>query len=149
MRFFIFLFLSILFINATDLSKEAFNAYKNKNYKKAYNLWDKACKKDDFKSCNNEAMLVYLKAVDLNLDQSKAIRILENVLKKDKNNTKVMFNLGMMYYNGYFDKKLKKAFIKRKEALEIFEKCMKLGNEDCKKEYKFITSSYDANQTKK
>ena len=131
MIFFIFSF-------ASNLYQEAFNAYKNKDYKRAYLLWEKLCKKGDIKSCNNEAMLIYLKAVKIDENQAKAVSILKNLLKKNPSNTTIMYNLGMMYYNGYFDRIKQKVYIKRKDAFKLFEKCAKLGDKRCKLEYNAI-----------
>ena len=136
-KFYLMLVLSI-FSFASNLSQEAFNAYKNKNYKKAYMLWDTLCKKGNIKACNNEAMLIYLKAIKLNENQAKAISVLKNLLKKDPSNTTIMYNLGIMYYNGYFDRVKQKVYLKRKDAFKLFGKCAKLGDKRCKLEYNAI-----------
>jgi TPR repeat protein len=149
--FFVFL-TSFLFLSATNINninKSAINAYKNGNYKLAYKLWNKACQKGNLAACNNEAMLIYLKATKLNENQAKAVKILSNSLKKDNNNTTIMYNLATMYFNGYFDKKNQKIIFKRKDALKLFKKCMNLGDKRCKKEYNYIIKNFDINATKK
>jgi len=128
----------LVFSFASNLSQVAINAYNNKNYKKAYLLWSKICKKGSIKACNNEAMLIYTKAIQLNENQAKAISILNNILKKHPKNTNIIYNLAIMYYKGYFDKKNNNIIVKRKDALKLFKKCAKLGDKRCEVEYNTI-----------
>ena len=142
-RFFCIFIMSFLFLNASALSNKALKAYQNKDYKLAYKLWDKSCQKGKLASCNNEAMLIYLKATKLNENQAKAVKILNYALKKDSNNTTLMYNLATMYFNGYFDKNNQKIVVKRKDALKLFKKCMDLGDKRCKKQYNYIIKNFD------
>jgi len=131
-----------------DLNKKAINYYKQGDFNKSLSIWDKLCKKGNITACNNEAFVIYNKSVLLNKNQSEAIKILENVLKKHPNNSSIMYNLAVMYWFGYVEQGEKKATLDRKKAVKLLEKAIKLGNKSAKVFYDKLSEKFDLNATK-
>ena len=137
--------LNIVFLYSFTL-KDANNFYKDKDYKKAYEIYKQLAKKGNLTAANNLAFMYYY-GIGTQLDQKKAVNILEHLLKKNPNNPNIMYNLAVMYYKGYFDNNTLSIIVKRKDAKKLFKKSMELGNKNA--EYMYNKLFQDINATKK
>jgi len=141
-----FLLISLLLF-ASNLEKVN-KMYVNHNYKEAYKLYQKS---NSVIARNNIAMMYYY-GKGVNPDQAKAVGILENLLKKNltkKEKSVILYNLGMMYYNGFINNFTHKLTVDRKKAKKLIKKSAELGYMPAKNFYDKIYNKKNNNAPKK
>jgi len=146
MRFFFAILFYTLILNAATFEK-ANQLYKQKKYKEAFKLYQKS---NSIIAQNNIAMMYYY-GYGVGPDQAKAVGILKNLLKQKitkKEKSIILYNLGMMYYNGYISNINHKLLIDRKKAKELIKKSADLDYKPAKIFYDKIYNNKDLNATK-
>ena len=81
--FVLLLFTIFNLLNANDLEKRAYNAYRSHNYKKALELYKEAAREDSLKSYLMIGVFLE-KGLGIKADKNKAIKVYKLVLKKAK-----------------------------------------------------------------